>query len=315
MHKIFSSVFISVILFTCRYTSPETEKPLFTFGIIADVQYADQDHAGTRYYRLSPKKFAEAVDSFNQQQVDFVLNLGDYIDKNLSSYDTLNAIARRMKMPHYHVLGNHEFSVSDEEKDQVLKKEHLQKPYYSFGRNSWRFIILNGNDVSLYANKKESSNYKEAEVLLQQLKKDGWRQAQSWNGAIGKEQAAWLAKELARAQKKKERVIIANHFPLYPDGATELLWNAREVRTLIERYPPVFAYLNGHVHKSQYFHEKGVHYVSFRGMVELDENAYAVVRVFKDHLEIKGYGKEVSRTLKNEAPASALSNKTLRQGL
>lgn len=32
-------------------------------------------------------------------------------------------------------------------------------------------------------------------------------------------------------------------------------------------------------------------------MVEKDENAFAIISVFKDHLEIKGYGKEVDRVL------------------
>ena len=32
--------------------------------------------------------------------------------------------------------------------------------------------------------------------------------------------------------------------------------------------------------------------------VEKDENAFAVILVFKDHLKIKGYGKEVDRILK-----------------
>jgi hypothetical protein len=32
------------------------DKPLFTFGLIADVQYADCMHEGERYYRSSVKK-------------------------------------------------------------------------------------------------------------------------------------------------------------------------------------------------------------------------------------------------------------------
>jgi manganese-dependent ADP-ribose/CDP-alcohol diphosphatase len=274
------------------------DKPLFTFGIITDVQYADQDNAGTRHYRLSPKKLAEAVDSFNLYKPQFVLSLGDYIDKNFSSYDTLNPITERLTMHLYHTLGNHEFSVNDNEKERVLQKENLEKPYYSFEKNNWRFVIINGNDVSLHAHIKGSSEYKEAEALLVKLKADSLRQAQTWNGAIGKEQLEWLEKELLAAQNKKQKVIMACHFPLYPDGATELLWNAKEIRALIEKYRCVFAYVNGHVHKSQYFFEKGVHYVSFRGMVELDDNAFAMITVYPDRLEIKGFGKELSHTLK-----------------
>ena len=314
MHHFFKYLFAIASLFigNSRFSQVK-DKPLFTFGVMADVQYADQDNAGTRHYRLSPKKLSEAVDSFNLQKVDFVLNLGDFIDKNMSSYDTLNPIAARLTMPLYHTLGNHEFSVNDSEKDKVLAKENLKAPYYSFVKKKWRFIILNGNDVSLYAYAKESSKYKEAEVLLQQLKADKLPNAQAWNGAIGKEQLAWLKNELVMAQKKKEKVILTNHFPLYPEGASELLWNAKEIRALIESFPVAFAYLNGHVHKSQYFAENGVHYVSFRGMVELEDNAYAIISVYKDHLEIKGYGKEVSRMLNRMDTSFVLPGRTTSQ--
>jgi manganese-dependent ADP-ribose/CDP-alcohol diphosphatase len=299
MGRVFKSSFIITLLLSANVVFAQLkEKPLFTFGILADVQYADQDNAGTRYYRLSPKKLAEAVDSFNQQKPAFVLSLGDYIDKNFGSYDTLNPITARLTMHLYHTLGNHEFAVNDNEKEKVLQKENLQKPYYSFEKNNWRFVIINGNDVSLQAYSKGSTGYKDAEALLQKLKADSLRQAQTWNGAVGKEQLAWLEKELAAAQKQKQKVVMACHFPLYPHGATELLWNAKEVRALIEQYSCVFAYFNGHVHKSQYFFEKGVHYISFRGMVELEDNAFSLVTAYTNRLEIKGFGKEVNRTLK-----------------
>jgi hypothetical protein len=84
-----------------------------------------------------------------------------------------------------------------------------------------------------------------------------------------------------------------------PEKANELLLNAPEVKTLLEEYPAVFAWLNGHVHVSQYFRENGVNYVSFRGMVEKKENAFCIISVYPDHLEIKGYGKEESRNLKD----------------
>jgi manganese-dependent ADP-ribose/CDP-alcohol diphosphatase len=298
MTRLFKFMFASALLLAGNVLFAQAKgKQLFTFGVIADVQYADQDNAGTRHYRLSPKKLAEAVDSFNRLKPQFVLSLGDYIDKNFSSYDTLNPITARLSMQFYHTLGNHEFSVNDNEKEKVLQKENLQQPYYSFEKANWRFVIINGNDVSLHAHSKGSVEYKEAEALLQKLKADSQRQAQTWNGAVGKEQLAWLEKELKAAQGKKQKVVLGCHFPLYPDGATELLWNAKEVRAMIERYPCVFAYLNGHVHKSQYFFEKGLHYVSFRGMVEMDDNAFALVTVYRDRLEIKGFGKEQSRTL------------------
>jgi manganese-dependent ADP-ribose/CDP-alcohol diphosphatase len=179
---------IALLLVFNSSFSQVKDRALFTFGVVADVQYADQDNAGTRHYRSSLQKFAEAVKVFNQQKVDFVLSLGDFIDKNFSSYDTLNVIAKGLKKPLHHVLGNHEFSVNDEEKEKILEKENLKKPFYSFAKNKWRFIILNGNDISLFANRKGTIKYEAADDLLKKLKAEGLRNAQTWNGAIGTEQ-------------------------------------------------------------------------------------------------------------------------------
>ena len=43
------------------YGSDEVEKPLLSFGLLADVQYADVDPEGERHYRESPAKLREAV--------------------------------------------------------------------------------------------------------------------------------------------------------------------------------------------------------------------------------------------------------------
>lgn len=267
--------------------SQNNNQPLFTFGVVADVQYADRDNSGTRYYRSSLGKFAKAVNIFNQQRVDFVLSLGDFINDDFHNFDTLTTIAAGLDMPLHHVLGNHDFTISPHRKKELFSILNLKRPYYSFLKNKWRFIILDGNDISLYANAEGSGKYDQAAVQLKKLQDNKAPNAREWNGAVGEKQLAWLEKELMAAQNNREKVIVACHFPLYPDHGTELLWNATELRTLIEASPNVIAYLNGHVHKSQHFHKNGVHYFSFRGMLEEDSNAFSVVSVFKNHLEIE----------------------------
>ncbi|QEC50994.1 calcineurin-like phosphoesterase family protein [Anseongella ginsenosidimutans] len=288
------------VVFTFTGIKPglaQQSEPLFTFGVMTDVQYANQDNAGTRHYRSSPGKLREAVAVFNREKVAFVLHLGDFIDKGFRHFDTLNAITGKLQMPLYHVLGNHDFSVKAAERSKVLPKMGLRKAYYSFSKKKWRFIILNGNDVSLFANAPGSEKYMRAKAMLEKLKEEGAPNARDWNGAVGGQQIKWLQKELALAERRGEQVIVACHYPLYPNGASELLWNAARLRELAEASPQVVAWFNGHVHKSQYFPKNGVHYISFRGIVEEEENACAVVSVFDDRLEIKGFGSEQSRTL------------------
>src|SRR5690606_36367369 len=107
---------VSVLSLLCPLTSfgQSEELPLIRFGIIADVQYADQEDAGSRNYRGSIDKLAEAVQTFNGRDLEFVINLGDFIDKGSSSFDTLLSITNRLNMPLYHVLGNHDFTVSED---------------------------------------------------------------------------------------------------------------------------------------------------------------------------------------------------------
>lgn len=297
-----TSFFIIILLFnTISFSglnAQTPEKPVITFGIVADVQYADQNNAGTRYYRSSLNKLNKAVKVFNEKKVDFVVSLGDFINGDFKSYDTLTRITNQLKMTLYHVCGNHDFAVGAENLIKLPSILHLKQPYYAFSKKGWRFIVLNGSDVSIFANVEGTTKYIQAKQILDSLKRVHSRNAQTWNGAIGKEQLNWLRDELERAKKKNEKVILYCHYPLYPEEASELLLNYREVRELVTSYPNVFAWLNGHDHVSRASSENGVHYISFRGMVEKEDNAFAIVSIYKDKVTVEGYGKEVSRELK-----------------
>ncbi|GAB3268437.1 metallophosphoesterase [Larkinella harenae] len=274
--------------------------PLFTFGIMTDVQYCDCDNAGTRHYRSSLRKLREAVKVFNQNNVDFVMHLGDFIDHDFQSYDTLNALVSQLESPLFQVLGNHDFSVRPEELKKVPKTLRMKGRYYSMVRARWRFIVLDGNDRSVYGQEKTSEEYELAVRQLEALKAKKAPNAQTWNGGLGEKQLGWLRKELARAAKKKENVLVFCHFPLVPENDPHLLWNAQNVRSLLEEYPNVVAYLNGHVHVSSHLTQKGIQYVTLRGMVELEENGFGIVNVYRDSVKINGFGSEKDRLLRKE---------------
>ena len=121
------SVFIilSIVLFLAdAMAHPSQERPLFSFGLISDVQYADaddgHDYTGTRRrsYRNSLQGLREAVTSWNTSQfpVKFVLQLGDLVDaRNKEKGQSRVALARvlqecqRFKGEFHHIWGNHEF--------------------------------------------------------------------------------------------------------------------------------------------------------------------------------------------------------------
>jgi len=53
------------------------------------------------------------VRTFSEQPIDWIVHLGDFIDMEYQSYQTVLPIWHDLKSPGYHVLGNHDFSIND----------------------------------------------------------------------------------------------------------------------------------------------------------------------------------------------------------
>lgn len=275
----------------------ENNSMLFSFGVITDVQYVDAETAGTRHYRSSPAKLTAIVDSLNTQKVDFVIHLGDLIDRDFASFDPLLKILGNLTMPVHHVLGNHDFSVKQEQIKTVPDKLGMPSRYYAINHQGIRFIVLDGNELSIYGQKEGSKAHKKASNKLELLKSAGAKNAQAWNGGLSPKQIKWLKSQLDDASKKNEKVIVNCHFPLLPAGDAHNLWNDQEVKVLLATYPNVLAWFNGHNHKGGYHQADGIHYVNFKGIVEKTDAPWAVVEVYADHLIINGHGTEPDRLL------------------
>ena len=263
-----------------------------TFGAIADCQYCDGNSRGDRMYALSKQKLADCVTEFNTMDLAFVTHLGDFIERDFKNFDVLNPIFDQLTMPKVHVLGNHDFSVADHLKKDVPAKLGMPAKYYDYEVKGWRYVVLDGNDVSFHAYPDGSAEAKHASEYYIENKIS----SPKWNGAIGAPQLAWLKTVLEQAQGDNEPVILFCHFPIYPEN-NHNLWNADEVMTLLESYPCVKAYINGHNHRGNYGKKGGIHYVTLKGMVETETNSYAVIKVSDDTIDIVGYGREKSRSL------------------
>ncbi len=274
----------------------QSQNPIFSFGIIADVQYADAEPAGTRYYRSSVNKLKEAVDSFVKDSVDFVITLGDLIDKELKSYTPVIEIMESSGLRFYHVTGNHDFSVDKADKRR-LPSVYFKKPgYYSFTESSYRFIFLNGNEISTYSTNNRIK-IRNAEALLDTVKKSGGQNAVGWNGGISIKQLDWLNEQMRDATIKNEKVFIICHFPVFPDNVHNLL-NYKEVLQVIGKYQNTIAWFNGHNHAGNYGNINSTHFVTFKGMVEtLNQNSFARVDVYGNKMRITGSGREKSQVL------------------
>jgi len=266
---------------------------LFQFGLVADCQYCSDTGTGVRKYSMSEHKLASCVAHLNTMPLKYVMHLGDFIDRDFESFDVVAPIYDRLTMPHYFALGNHDFSVEDNLKEQVPSKLGLESRYYDFSVGSWRFIVLDGNDISFHAYPARSKDYEFAATYYANL---GHEEIPKWNGAVGPEQMRWLESTLVRSAAKGEKVVLYCHFPIYPENVHNL-WNAGEVVQLIEKFDCVKGYINGHNHAGNYGVKDEIHYLTMKGMVDTEESAYARIQVFPDHLEITGYGREENRTL------------------
>ena len=66
--------------------------------------------------------------------------------------------------------------------------------------------------------------------------------------------------------------------------------------------------MNGHNHAGNYGEKNGIHYLTLKAMVDTEENAYAVMQVFDDRLEMSGFGREKDRSLKLRIGAAISSS-------
>ena len=125
----------------------------------------------------------------------------------------------------------------------------------------------------------------------------GAENAKDWNAGMSGRQLAWIAERLAAAQDAGDRVILLGHYPIYPPS-DHALWNADAMTDLLAASPAALAYLCGHDHRGGCAERNGVHFVNFRGMVDTaHQNAFAVLSVFDDRIEIAGQGREPDRRL------------------
>ncbi len=271
--------------------------PTYSFGLIADIQYADVEKAGKRDYRSSLGKLSNTVAEFNKHPLSFVVSLGDVIDRDYQSFDKPMAILKQSKAKVHNIIGNHEYSIADEHKPKVKKRLGNKKGYYAFEKGGLLYVVVDGTDLSTMAYAEGSEKHRQGQEAYEKLKADGANNAYTWNGGIGRQQLDWLQKQLQRAAAKNKKVVLFCHWPLIPENGTQL-WGNNQVKSLLEASGVVVAWISGHHHAGGYHQESNIHYLTVEGMVEAPVNiAGAIVDVYPDRLEVRGLGEQDSYTL------------------
>lgn len=279
------------------------EGPLLSFGMVADCQYAALGRSAphpVRHYPLSRAKLAEAVATFNDADLDFVISLGDLIDSSADDLRPVLDVLADCRAPVRHCLGNHDLVGFDGDLEAAVAAFGMPGSYYGWTERGHRFLVLDTNRLGVIDLPRGSPAWQDGVADLARRRAAGEPNAQPWNGGVDPAQLAWLGDQLDAAATAGEPVLIFAHQPVVPVYDHALL-NATEVSGVLTRPgTPLLAYLCGHDHSGGLGRLGASPAVTFAGMVDTEENAYAIVRVFPDRLTITGYGREPDRSFQGE---------------
>ncbi|KAA3614068.1 MAG: metallophosphoesterase [Calditrichaeota bacterium] len=186
------------------------------------------------------------IDSMKTAQPDFIIELGDFgtpAEKYAHLFDIWNSFSGDK----FHVIGNHEMD-GGYSKQEAIAYRKMKNSFYSFDKNRFHFIVLDGNDPRNNSDK-------------------GYKQF------IGEKQIDWLKQDLAGA---KHPVVIFSHQGLttYPGGEGDDygLENGSEIRDILEQYnlqnpkTRVVACFNGHTHYDFAENINGIWFITINSM-------------------------------------------------
>lgn len=224
--------------FSFRPTEQYPKSKPLNFGIVADVHHGMMP--GTQ------RRLSTFVNAAIEQEVDFIIQLGDFCHKETKSKAFLN-IWNEFKGDKYHVLGNHDMDLSS--KEEIMDFWEMPKSYYTFDQKGIRFIVLDAN--FLYQDGKytdySNSNFYVNDAL---------------RTYINDEQIEWFGAELAAADLP---IIVLSHQSLwhYQWGVKNRLTLQREMEKHQEK---IICCLNGHNHIDFHRQQNGIHYVEINSM-------------------------------------------------
>ena len=181
---------------TRRAASSSSAAPLFTIGVLADIQYAPipDGHSFTgnpRYYRHSLDVARHAARHFQDDKVDLVLNLGDIVDGKCQSIEShggddlgedpgpqciqhvMDALNEYSHGPTLHAYGNHcLYNLDRPGLGRMLGIPFRQEScgewvgYHSHTHGNFKFIMLDSYDVALLRRSKTSTKHQLASEIL-----------------------------------------------------------------------------------------------------------------------------------------------------
>ncbi len=256
-----------------------TPQRVLRAGLVTDLHYADKPTAGSRHYRETPEKLAHAADQFDRHELDFIVELGDFIDAaesvetELGYLKTINDDFSAICKRRHYVLGNH--CVHTLNKREFLDGVGQTDSYYSFDVGQLHFVVLDAcfrGDGEPY----------------------GRKNFQWTDPNIPEEELDWLADDLRSTENKTvvfahQRLDVSNHYGVK---------NASAVRDVLEASKGVLAVFQGHSHANDYREINDIHYCTLVAMVEgsgAEKNGFSLLEIASDgSIELSGFVQQQS---------------------
>lgn len=216
--------------------------------------------------RGAAEGFEAALTHAAGQNPDLIVTGGDLVmdamgqtrERTKTQWDLYLRTVGGVSLPVEHTIGNHD--VWGWNKRDVYEKEpgygkkwacdalHLERPYRSFDRKGWHFIVLDSTFM------KPESGY---------------------TARLDDEQFEWLQEDL-KATPSQTPVLVVSHIPIICacamfDGDNEKsgdwvipgAWmhtDARRIKDLFSKHPNVKGCLSGHIHLVDHVVYNGIHY-------------------------------------------------------
>jgi 3',5'-cyclic AMP phosphodiesterase CpdA len=266
-----------------RNARAESGRSPLRVGLVTDLHYADKPGAGTRHYRQTLDKLAEAAEKFAQQRPDLLVELGDFIDAadavdvERSYLRTVNRPFSEISKDRHYVLGNH--CVDTLQKEEFLEGVEQERSYYSFDQAGVHFVVLDScfrSDGEPYG--RRNFHWTDANIPAVELE--------------------WLEADL---QQSDRPVIVFAHQRL--DVSTNHgVKNNAEVRRILEASGRVRAVFQGHSHRNDLKEIGGIPYCTLVAMVEgagAENNGYSLMEIDPDGtIRVSGFRNQDSYTWK-----------------
>ncbi|KAM6345209.1 manganese-dependent ADP-ribose/CDP-alcohol diphosphatase isoform 2-T2 [Alca torda] len=277
------------------------QPPLFAFGVIADIQYADAEDGYNfggyqrRYYRQSLHLLWDAVEAWAAERppLAFVLQLGDIIDGlNARSGESEGALAQvlaalgQLQVPVHHAWGNHEFynfsrarlvhtGLNSRPAETTAGPPAEDCQAYHFSPSArFRIVVLDTYDLSIVGREPDSPHYWESLQLLREKNPNdnlnspaGLEEPRfvEFNGGFSQSQLDWFNEVLKFSDENQEKVVVM-----------------------------------GHLHDGGYcLDSHGVHHLTLEGVIETppESNAFGTIYVYEDKMVLKGRGRISDRVM------------------